>query len=61
MRVEFINNAGGRMLVDESRVNEYIAAGYMLAADVIDSVAVEIEEEMPVKKSRSTRKKKTED
>lgn len=61
MRVEFINNAGGRMLVDESRVAEYKAAGYMLAADVIDSVAVEIVEEMPVKKTRSTRKKKTED
>ena len=60
MRVEFINNAGGRMLVDESRVNEYKAAGYMLAADVIDSVAVEIEE-IPVKKSRSTKKRNTED
>lgn len=60
MRIEFINNAGGKMLVDESRVSEYLAAGYMLAADVIDSVAVEIEEK-PVKATRSTRKKKTEE
>lgn len=57
MRVEFINNVGGKMFVDESRVNEYIAAGYMLAANVIDSTAVEVDE-APTPKKKSTRKKK---
>jgi len=60
MRIEFINNTGGRMFVDESRVEEYKAAGYMLAADVIDSVAVVIEEVPPVKKTRATKKKQEE-
>ena len=55
MRVEFINIVGGSMFVDESRIEEYKAAGYTLAADVIDSVEVE-EEEKPTAK-RKTRKK----
>lgn len=58
MRIEFINATGGSMFVDESRKEEYIAAGYMLAANVIDSVAVELKE--PVEKKRATRKKKEE-
>lgn len=56
MRVEFINSVGGVMLVDESRIEEYKAAGYMLAADVIDSTAVEVVDKPAVKK-KSTKKK----
>lgn len=59
MRVEFINHTGGKMFVDESRVNEYKAAGYMLAADVIDSVAIEIDE-TPVVEKKSIRRRKKE-
>lgn len=55
MRIEFINSTGGKMLVDESRKDEYIAAGYLLAANVIDSTAVEVDK--PVKIKTSTRKK----
>lgn len=55
MRVEFINKTGGRMFVDESRVEEYKAAGYILAANVIESTAKEIDEPKPAKR---TRKKK---
>lgn len=56
MRVEFINSSGGRMFVDESRVDEYKAAGYMLAADVVDSTA-EVIDEKPVQKRKSRNKK----
>lgn len=56
MRVEFISASGGKMFVDESRVEEYKAAGYMLAADVIDTVFVEDIVEEP--KKPSGRKKK---
>jgi len=45
MRVAFINAVGGRMLVDESRVDEYMAAGFKLAADVIDTTAKEVVED----------------
>lgn len=51
-RVEFINSAGGKMLVDESRVEEYKAAGYMLAANVVDA---EFKEE-PLKQRRKKAK-----
>lgn len=59
MRIEFINAAGGVMLVDESRKDEYLAAGYMLAANVVDSTARIIEEveEAPAKKKRPPKKK----
>lgn len=57
MRVAFINKVGGIMLVDESRKQEYIEAGYMLASDIVDSTAVVVEEEVPAKK-KTTRKKK---
>lgn len=58
MRVEFINWTGGRMFVDESRVEEYKAAGYVLAASVCDSQ--NIQEEIPQKETKRTagRKKK---
>lgn len=56
MRIEFINSAGGKMLVDESRKEEYIAAGYMLAANVIDTTATEVD--TPVEKKPSTKKKR---
>lgn len=56
MKVEFVNNQGGRMFVDESRVEEYVAAGYMLAANVVDSTAVIVEDAPVVKKT--TRRKK---
>lgn len=59
MRIAFINSTGGKMFVDESRVEEYKAAGYIPAADVIDSVAVEIED-APVKKSRTRSKRQEE-
>ena len=36
MRVEFINRLGGKMLVDETRVEEYKVAGYKLATDSIE-------------------------
>lgn len=58
MRVNFINAVGGLMSVDESRVEEYKAAGFTLAADVVDVEARVIDtEEQPKKR---TRKKKTE-
>lgn len=56
MRVEFINHCGGIMLVDETRVEEYKAAGYMLAANVIDSVA-EVIDEKPLQKKKTRSKK----
>lgn len=57
MRVEFINYTGGIMLVDESRVDEYKAAGYKLAADVIDVPYVEVNAE-PVESKKTIRSKK---
>lgn len=54
MRVEFINASGGIMLVDDSRVEEYKAAGYLLAADVFD---VEVKDENPTEKKRGRKKK----
>lgn len=44
------------MFVDESRKQEYIEAGYMLASNVVDSTANEVVDPLPVKKT--TRKKK---
>lgn len=55
MRIEFINSVGGKMLVDESRKDEYIAAGFKLAADIVDSTARVIE---PAPKKTARRKKK---
>lgn len=56
-RIEFINCVGGSMFVDESRKQEYIEAGYMLASDVIDSTAVVIDEvEEPKKTTRRKNK-----
>lgn len=52
MRVEFINSKGGTMFVDESRIEEYKAAGHILAADVIDTKFVDDE------KPKTRRKKK---
>lgn len=57
MKVAFINAVGGIMYVDESRVEEYKAAGYKLAADIIDSTAVEITDEEVAPTSRRKRKK----
>lgn len=57
MRVNFINAVGGLMSVDESRVEEYKAAGFIPAANVIDVEPHEETEEQPKKR---TRKKKTE-
>lgn len=55
MRVAFINALGGTMLVDESRVEEYKAAGYVLAANV-DSTAVEVNETEDKPKAATKRK-----
>ena len=53
MRVAFKNNAGGIMLVDESRVNEYKAAGFKPVANVENKKNVEVvEEEKPAVKKR---------
>lgn len=55
MKVEFINKFGGKMFVDESRVEEYKAAGYILAANVVstDEKPTEIEEK-PKRKRKKT-------
>ena len=45
------------MYVDESRINEYKEAGYMLASDVIDSTAVEVDKPTPKRKSTRAKKK----
>jgi len=52
-RVEFITAVGSSMFVDESRVDEYKAAGFKLAASVLETQA---KEEAPV--AKKTRKKK---
>lgn len=60
MRVEFINSVGGKMLVDESRVEEYKAAGYMLAADIIEDTTyreIKIDEPKPAPKKRTKKTK----
>lgn len=51
MRVEFINKVGGKMFVDESRVEEYKAAGYVLAANVVSDEGKQTE---PVEKEVKT-------
>lgn len=49
--VAFYNNMGGKMLVHESRVEEYKAAGYKLVA--LTTVEEEkAEEPKPVKRKR---------
>lgn len=53
MKVEFINNLGGKMLVDESRVDEYKTAGYKLAV----KAPIYIDEEKEDKPRRSIKKK----
>lgn len=54
MRVEFISANGGKMFVDESRIEEYKGRGFLLASDVID---VEVKDSKP----KRTTKKKTEE
>lgn len=56
-RVAFINAVGGTMYVDESRVDEYKGAGFMLASDVIDTTAVIVDAEEKPKPTRSKKKK----
>lgn len=51
MRAKFINNLGGIMLVDESRIEEYKEAGYKLASDSVSKA-------VPAEKEKSTTKKK---
>lgn len=59
MRVAFINAVGGIMHVDESRVEHYKAAGYKLAANVVDSTAEVIDEsEVKPTHRKKTRSKK---
>lgn len=55
MRVEFISATGGKMFVDESRKQEYVEAGYMLASNVVDVTFKEdseTEEKKPVRRRR---------
>lgn len=52
MRVEFINSSGGRMYVDESRIDEYKAAGFKLAAKNIPRKESSDTIEEPAKRSR---------
>lgn len=55
-KTAFLNAYGGKMLVDDSRVEEYKAAGFMLAADVVDFDAVVIDEKpAPKKRTRKTK------
>lgn len=56
MRVELINKNGGKTSVDDSKVAEYLEAGFKLASD--NSVKVEPKEEKAVVKPRRTVKKK---
>lgn len=50
MKVELINKAGGKMLVDESRVAEYLEAGHKPASKAVT-------EDAPVIKKTSKKKK----
>ena len=55
MKVEFVNRLGGSMLVDESRVDEYLKAGYKLASKPsapAKAMPDDIEEPAPKKISR---------
>lgn len=56
MRIAFINSVGGLMYVDESRVEEYKAAGFMPAASVVDSTAEIVDVEEPKPRRRRTKK-----
>lgn len=56
MRVEFVNSVGGIMRVDESRVEEYKAAGYMLAVKAEKKTDAKAEE-APKKKAAPKKKK----
>lgn len=51
MRVAFISATGSRMMVDESRIEEYKAAGYKLTADTPSEVH-EVAEDKPVSRKR---------
>ena len=53
--VGFINKLGGVMYVDDSRVDEYKAAGYMPVANIIDT------EEHPQEITSKRKRKKVED
>lgn len=60
-KVEFINRVGGRMFVDESRVDDYVKAGYLLASNVIDSTATDVEVvEKPTERKKTTSRRKKE-
>lgn len=53
MKVEFINKLGGKTFVDSSRVEEYIAAGYKLAAKTSTIEEEKTDEiETPVEKGK---------
>lgn len=55
MKVEFVNRLGGSMLVDESRVDEYLKAGYKLASKPsapAKAMPDDVEEPAPKKISR---------
>lgn len=56
MKVEFINRLGGKMFVDESRVEEYMAAGYKLAAKTSIKVPEEKVQDKTTEKKPSFRK-----
>lgn len=57
MRVEFINKFGGRMYVDESRVEEYKGAGFKLASSSLEKKAT-TEETKPEKTEKKPVKKR---
>lgn len=60
MRVAFINNVGGIMTVDESRKDEYLEAGFVLASNIVDSTATVVDVVEPTPKKRKTTTKKKE-
>lgn len=54
--VEFINKyTGSKMFVAEDRVDEYKAAGHLVASSIFDVDFVEV----PVDKKETTKKRKT--
>lgn len=57
MKVEFINKFGGRMYVDESRVEEYKGAGFKLASSSLEKKAT-TEETKPEKTEKKPVKKR---
>lgn len=57
MRVEFRNSFGGKMFVDESRVEEYKRAGYIPACDMQDGEVAPVQQRKTATKRGTVKKK----